>query len=146
EDLVGVEAVEGAMANEGVVPLTADGPVVAPVRERPAQPLGVGRDRGPGRRDGLLQTGRLGRRQDAGPGRDELGEQAGQAVRLLDLELLPAADLRNGRPALRRLEIARDALQPAGDGIEALGEWRVVPGEQQEERIADRVEREGAAL
>src|SRR6185295_7252946 len=69
-----------------------------------------------------------------------------QAVRLLDLELLPAADLRNGRPALRRLEIARDALQPAGDGIEALGEWRVVPGEQQEERIADRVEREGAAL
>ena len=59
--------------------------------------------------------------EDAGAGRDELVEERRQLARGLDLDLLPAPDLRDRRPGLRLLEVGADRLQPAGDRVEPLG-------------------------
>ena len=65
---------------------------------------------------------------------------------VVDLDLLPAADLRDGRAGLGLLEVGRDRLEPAGDRVEPLGERRVVAREQQEQAVADVVERERPPL
>ena len=86
---------------------------------------------------GALEAALLGRRQDADAGRDELVEERRQLARGLDLDPLPAPDLRDGRPGLGFLEVGRGGLEPAGDGVESLGERGVVAGEQQEQAVAD---------
>ena len=95
---------------------------------------------------GALEAALLGVRQDADAGRDELVEERRQLRGGLDLDPLPAPDLRHGRPGLGFLEIGRDRLEPAGDGVEPLGERGVIAGEQQEQPVADGVERERAPL
>ena len=146
EDGVGVEAVERAQADHRVVLLAADRPVVRAVGERALEPRGVQLDGDLGRLARPLEAALLGRRQDVDAGRDELVEEGRQLARGLDLDLLPEPDLRDGRPGLRFLEVRGGGLEPAGDGVESLGERRVVAGEQEEEAVADVVEGERAAL
>ena len=146
EDGVRVEAVERAQADHRVVLLAADRPVVRAVGERPLQPRGVELDGDLGRLARALEAALFGRRQDVDAGRDELVEEGRQLARGLDLDPLPEPDLRDGRAGLRFLEVGRGGLEPAGDRVESLGEQRVVPGEQQEEAVADVVEGERAAL
>src|SRR6185295_13739598 len=43
-------------------------------------------------------------------------------------------------------EICRGGLEPPGDRVESLGERRVVTGEQEEEAVADVVERKRSEL
>ena len=80
------------------------------------------------------------------PAATSLVEEDRQLARGLDLDPLPEADLRDGRPGLRFLEVRGGGLEPAGDGVQSLGEWRVVPGEQEEQAVTDVVEGERAAL
>ena len=103
-------------------------------------------DRHLGRLAGARQAALLPRRQDALPGGHDLVEEDGQLAGRLDLDLLPAPDLRDGRAGLGLLEVGRDRLEPAGDRVEPLGQRRVIAGEQQEQAVADVVERERAPL
>ena len=80
------------------------------------------------------------------PGGDELVEERRQLGGGLELDPLPAPDLRDGRPGLGLLEVGGDRLEPAGDRVESLGQRGVVAGEQQEQPVADGVEGERAAL
>ena len=123
----------------------------APSRRRPAP--GAARSQSAYSLDGGLRVGRcpleaalVRVRLDADPGRDDLVEQARQVLGRLELEALPQADLRSGRPRPALGEEGRHALEAAGDRREALGERREVAGEEQEQRIADRVHRRRAAL
>ena len=148
QDLVRVEAVERPVRDQRVVALAADRPVVVPAGERPAQPVGVLLDRGPGGRHRAVQppVASAGARTPA-PAATNSAKQPGQAVRLSSISSsCQRRTCGTRRAGLRRLEEGGDALQPAGDGVEPLGERGVVAREQQEERIADGVEGEGAPL
>ena len=85
-------------------------------------------------------------RQDALTGGHDLVEEDGQLARRVDLDPLPAPDLRDGRARLRLLEVGRDRLEPAGDRVEPLGQRGVIAREEQEQAVADMVERERAPL
>ena len=60
------------------------------------------------------------RRKDPGTGGDQLVEEDRQLPGRLDLDLLPASDLRHGRPGLGLLEVGRGRLEPAGDRRRAV--------------------------
>ena len=139
EDGVRVQSVEGPEADHGVVPFPAERPVVGAVRQRALDPGGMPLDRGIGIRCGGLQATSFGWRQVLSRGHD-LADQDGQARGRLDGRLLPSAHLRPGRPGFRLLEEGRRRLQPSGDRAKALGQGRVIPREQEEETVADRVE------
>ena len=64
----------------------------------------------------------------------------------LDLEPLPQPDLGDRRPRLRALEVVGDRLEPAGEQREPLRKRGEVLGEDQEQGVADRVERGRALL
>ena len=91
-------------------------------RERALEPGRVQVDRDLGRFARPLEAALLGRREDAVvPAATISSKKAGSSVGGVDLDLLPAADLRDGRPGLGLLEVGGDRLEPAGDGVEALG-------------------------
>ena len=145
EDRVGVEAVERPQPDELVISLAAERPVVGPGGERFLQPGAVVGDRCPGRVGGRGEAPAVGLRQ-VGAGGHDLGEERRQIGGRLDLELLPAADLRDDGPAARLLEPRGHGLEPAGDRVEALRQRREVLGEDEEQRVADDIERGRAAL
>ena len=141
QDRVGVEPVERAQADELVVALATERPVVGPVGQRALEPgpvVGDGRS-WPRRRRACS------RRSSAGPsavlaGGHDLVEQARDLAGGLDLDRLPQADLGLDGPAARGVEERRRRLEPAGDRVEPLGQRGEVAGEQGEQRVADPVE------
>ena len=108
EDGVGVEAVERAQADQRVVPLAADRPVVG-ARRRACPRASDAYSSTAILADSLARSRRRcsAGRQDADAGGDDLVEEGRQLGRGLDLDLLPAPDLRDGRPGLRFLEVGR---------------------------------------
>ena len=140
EDRVGVEAVEGAQADQRVVALAPDRPVVG--RRPRACPRARRRT---ARRATLADVARprsrrrcSGVREDAVAGGDDLVEEDGQLAGRLDLEPLPAAGPGGPSPGSWPPR-GRSAigLEPAGDRVEPLGQRGVVAGEQQEQAVAD---------
>ena len=146
EDVVRVEPVERPMRHESVVAFTPDGPVVGPIDHRVVEPATVQLDGHLGGRDRPLESLLVGWAEDAGPGGDDLVEEERQLVRRPSLHRLPDADLRDRGAGLGRLEVPRHILETAGHRLQALGQGRVVAREQQEQTVADPVERERAAL
>ena len=91
EDLVRVEAVEGAQGDHRVVPLAADRPVVGAVGEGPLEPRPVQLDRHVRGVGGALQPSALGRRQDAIGARPDLGQEPRQLGGGLQLDAAATA-------------------------------------------------------
>ena len=146
EDLVGFEAVERTVGDQRIVPLPTDRPLVGAVRERALEPGAVELDGDLGALRCTLQPTLFGRGEGSRPGGHQLVEQGGQLGRRLDLDLLPAPDLRDGRAGLRTLEVLGHRLESPRDGRQPLRERGEVTGEQQEQPVPDRVHRERAAL
>ena len=145
EDRVGVEAVERPERDELVVALAAERPLVVAVGERFLEPRGIAPERSPRGVRGRGQAASLGVREVRARG-DDLVEERGQVAGRLDLEPLPQPDLGDRRPRLRAIEEVGDRLEPAGEQREPLRKRREVLGEDQEQGVADRVERGRALL
>jgi hypothetical protein len=139
EDRLGIEPLKGAQGDELVVALATESPVVRAAIERAVEPAGVTVDGRAGRRGRPLESPALGLRQVARR-RLDLVEEGRQVAGGLDLEALPEPDLGDGCPRPCLVEIGRDRLEPPGNRVEPLGQWRKVLGEDQEEAVADRVE------
>ena len=146
QDGIGIEPVEGAQADHRVVSLAPDRPLVGAAGEGALEPGRVQLDRDLGRLAGALEAALLRGREDVRACGDELVEEDRQLAGRLDLDPLPEPDLGDGRAGLRLLEEGGGGLEPAGDRLEPLGERRVIAGEQEEEAVADDVERERAPL
>src|SRR4029078_4271221 len=87
---------------------------------RPAEGRPRRRPRSRRRRQAAPPPRRSRSARSAAPAGHALLEEGGQLGRLVDLDLLPAPDLRNGRPGLGLLEIGRGGLEPPGDRVEPL--------------------------
>ncbi len=146
QDGVGIEAVERAQVDHPIVALAADRPVIGARGECALEPGGVQVDCDSRRAGGALESTLLGRAEHAPAGGDHLVVERGQLPGRLDLDPLPEPDLRLARLRPGLVEVARDGLEATGDRVEAFGEWRVVAHEQQEQPVADGVERERPAL
>ena len=146
QDRVGIEPVEGAKGDHLIVALSADRPCIRPAGQRSLEPPAVEFHGDLGRLAGALETALLRSCQDRRSGGGDLVEEGRQFAGGLDLDLLPAPDLGHGRPGLGLLKERGDGLQSAADRVQPLGERSMVPGEQQEQAVADRVEGERATL
>jgi hypothetical protein len=111
QDRVRVETVEGAQADELVVALPTERPVVGSVRQRRLEPAPVVADRPAGSDDGPLQALAFCRRQRPASSRDDL-EERGQVTGRLDLEVLPQPHLGTTRAGAVLVEPGRSRLEP----------------------------------
>ena len=112
EDRVRVQVAEGAQADQLVVALATQRPVLGGGGQRPVQPGDVVVERRAGAVDRPVQPGQLPGVQDLLRGLPHLGEEARQVLRVAQLHLLPQADLGPDGPAARLVE--EDAARPRG--------------------------------
>ena len=122
-------------------------PLVGSAGQRRLQPVRVVVEGGPGSRRSRCVSRRRSGVGKVGPGGDDLVEERRQVRGRLDLQPLPDPDLRHGRPgfATRRDSAGTASRRPAIE-LEPFGQRREVLGEDEEERVADRVERERSPL
>ena len=137
EDRVRVQVPEGAQADQLVVALATQRPVLGGGRQRPVHPDGVVVERLAGAVDRAVQPGQLPGVQDLLGGLPHLGEEARQVLRVAELHLLPQADLGPDRPAARLREEGGDALETVRDALDPLRQGRGSAGEQREHGVAD---------
>src|ERR1019366_7188052 len=135
----------GPPGDELVVALATQRPAVhGRVEGASQEALVVGHgDLGPLGRRGQPALFRFG--ENAAGGHD-LVEEGRHLRGRLELELLPQANLGQGRPGALLGQEAGDRLEPAGQRGQALLERGKVPGKQSEERVADSIHGGRASL
>ena len=139
EDLGGVQAVEGAQADELVVRVRAESPALHRRAHRRLDRLDVGGDGRRRRCHGLVQAGLGALVEDARAGGLDLVEEERHLLARVDLQLLPEPDLGRRGARLVLLEDRGDRLQAGGQRREALGQRGEVAGEYAEQRVPDAI-------